>query len=824
MNSNIENNGYPFLDGENDSNIFYTLKDLFQIFLHNLHWFLLSTMLGAVLAVWYVNSQDHIYASSAKILIKDPDTSTSDIRDSELLNNVTNRKIGTFSLASLTNEIIILTSESTIEQVARNLNLNITYTVRARMGSRTEDIYGSSPVNVAFCDLKDNAYASVVITPKDSTHVNLVYSDEESMTVTLRDTVLTSIGRIIIEPTLDYFESCYDIPVIVTHKSMTDVINHYRSCLSVIREDQVGSVINISLHDSSPQRAADVINEVINVYNNDAIADKIKVINYSYDFINERLANLDSDLSRHEHAVADFKRENMVIDAGSLGQNYMSANMANSEKIEHLEQQLSLANYLKNHIVTMQDALLPVGVGLDDPDILSTMTEYNEMKIKLDVYLKDGQDNNPVVKDLQVKIDSYKSNLQNILTGYISTIQNRLDMAYRAGELNAGNIGSVPEKQIYLADLERVQRIKEAIYINLLNKREEMMVSQPSIEGNAKVIDYARANPVPVSPDDRRSILFGLILGILAPAVILFLLKMLDTKVRFREDLESISCVPFIGEVPQKKHDDDRNIVVEKLQRDPISEAFRILRPNLEYLADRSKKCNVCMMSSFYEDSGKTFIACNLATSFALVNRKVIIIDLDLRKGTIAHRFASSSTMIGMSDYLAGQVDDISKLIQNDVIAPGVDCIFSGPIPPNPVELIASKRFEELVEYLRGKYELILLDTIPLNISADVEEVKRVADISIIVLRANKFDKRQLPMLEKMYKSEALPGMGVILNGVRSDKRKGYKYGYEYSNGYGYNYTSDYGASYGASIMQNRKRTMNINAGIHRRLFKLFNK
>lgn len=801
MNSNnTDNNDYTFLDSDTNSNIFFSIKDLLQLFLRNIHWFILCALLGGFIATWYVNRQVHIYASSAKVLIKNPGSNINDFRESELLNHVMNNKGGTFTLATLTNEIIIMTSKSTIEHVVRNLNLNIEYAKRMRMVHRTEDIYGRTPVNVTFFDLKDNAYASLVVTPRDSAHVEIAFSDDESRVVALRDTVLTSAGRIIITPTIDYYQDCYGIPVNVTHRSIADVVSHYRSSLSVSREDQVSSVLNISLRDASPQRAADVINEVIKVYNSDAIADKINVINFSYDFINERLVSLDSDLNRHEQALAAFKRENMVIDLGSLGQNYMSASLANSEKIEQLEQQLSLANYLKNHIDSAEDALLPVGVGVDDPDIISTMAEYNDMKIKLDVYLKDGQDNNPVVKELQVRINSYKSNLQGLLTGYIKTLRNRLELAYEAGKLAAGNIGSVPEKQIYLADLERVQRIKESIYINLLNKREELMVSQPSIDGNAKVIDEAQPNSNPVSPNDRRAVLLGILLGLLTPAVIFLLTKVLDTKVRFRDDIEKFTSVPIIGEVPQKESEDDRQIVVDKLHRDAISESFRILRPNLEYLSDKSKKCNVCLISSFYEDSGKTFISSNLAASFALVDKKVILVDMDLRKGTHAHRFSKKS-MPGVSNYLANQLDDIGSIIQHDVIAPGVDCIFSGPVPPNPVELVAGKRFEQFIDYLRERYELVLLDTVPFSISADVEEAKRVIDMSVIVLRANSFDKRQLPVLDSLYKSGTFPSMGVILNGVLPGKRSGYGYGYGYgSYGYGssYRYSTDYGASYGS--------------------------
>ena len=686
-----------------------------------------------------------------------------------------------------------------MEKVVRNLKLNVVHTAHTKMVRRVKDLYGESPLAVGFLDLAENAQASLVVTPLDSARVELSVNGEPPFTATLRDTVLTSVGRLCVSPTINYYESCYGTPVTVTHSSLSDVVASYRRAVKLTREDEVGSVVNLSLRDLSPQRAADILNELIRVYNDDAVSDKIKVIESSYDFINNRLAAIDSDLNRHERAVAEFKRENRVIDARALGENYMSASLASSEKVRQLEQQLAVAGYLKERLASDSDELLPVGVGLGDPEIVSTMTEYNNIKIQLDVYdKKNGQDNNPVVRDLRYRLHAYRSSLRSMLDGYMATVGSSLETAYRDSDTAAGNVGAVPEKQVYLADLERVQRIKETVYVNLLNKREQLIASQPSIEGNAKVIDEARADFTPVSPNDRKSILIGILLGLLVPVLVNLLITVLDTKVRFREDIERYSSVPIIGEVPQKESGDRREIVVDKKNRDRITESFRILRPNVEYFVDKSKSSNVCVVTSFFEDSGKTFVSSNLAGSFALAGRRVVLVDLDLRKGTHGRLF-SQTTAPGVSNFLADRsVDDIGDIIHHDVVAPGVDSIFSGPIPPNPIELLAGKRFDELVAYLRERYEIVLLDTIPFTVSADADEVMRVADNTIIVLRANKFDKRQLPALEKLYRSGRFPSLGVVLNGIRLDRRRGHKYGYGYGYvyGYGYGHGQNYGHSY----------------------------
>ncbi len=287
-------------------------------------------------------------------------------------------------------------------------------------------------------------------------------------------------------------------------------------------------------------------------------------------------------------------------------------------------------------------------------------------------------------------------------------------------------------------------------------------------------------------------------IGLLIPIVVIVLKRLLDTRVHYRGDVEQLTKTPFLGEIPLKENVKDHAIVVRENGRDSVSEAFRLVRSNLEYMKKPdSKGGQVVMFTSFVVASGKTFVSTNLATSFALANKRVVLVDLDIRKGTINKVFGVKPR-IGVSNYLSGSVESVEELINPDLIVQNLDVVFSGPVPPNPAELLMSNRLEEMIDYLRQHYDYVFIDNVPLGIVADPEIVKRVADITLFVIRANKTDKRLVTELDKIYKTDKFPNLSVVLNSVKYKKRRCYGYGgyggYGYGYGYGY---GGYGYGYG---------------------------
>ena len=794
--SNENNQDLSFLE-KKDANAL-TGKDIILTLIRNIHWFILFAVIGAAIAFYKVDRTDRIYESHSKIIISSVTRNRMNNGES-MLDNITNRRIG-ISLNAINDELIILKSETPMLEIAKRLGLEQNYKCQTKLIKRVKDLYKESPIDVKMLDINPKDYASMTVTvQKDSSFV-INIGELDSVKGHLGDTVSTSIGRVVINPTWALRELYYDNPIMVNHSNILDVAANYQSKVSVERNSINDAIINLSIRDTSPERAADVLNELVSVYNETTINEKKHIIELTSDYINTRIAQLDSDLGTQESQIANFKRDNQLLSLDDYGQNYLNTSIESKQEIERLNAQISHAEYLLQLTnENSENNLFPVSVDINDENIKSTISHFNELVLKLDKYKNSGTTNNPIVQDMNAEMASMKNNLRQLLTAYIGSMNQKIGTVQAAGERASDQIRQVPGRQLYIDNVTRVQGIKEQLYLTLLSKREELLISQPSIEGNAKVIDRARVNRVPVAPNTTKSILIGLLLGLCFPILCFVMSRMLDTRVRYRKDIEAYVDIPILGEIPSKAKGDDRKIVVVDSKRDQISEAFRILRSNIEYTRNLDKSATTYLFLSLTEGSGKTFLTSNLAASLGLMNKKVIILDLDLRKGTLTHN-STSTKMHGMSTFLSGKTDDIGSIITHNIVAPGVDAIFSGSIPPNPAELLSSDRLAQVFAYLKERYEYIFIDAVPAGIVADADIIKKYADVSVFLIRSNMVDKRMLPDIQVLKDKKVFPNMSIILNGVKYKKSKGYgnNYGYGYGSGYGYGYGyGSYGYGYG---------------------------
>ena len=817
-----QNTDLSFLD--DDSSSFLHVKDVLMTILRNLHWFLLCAVAGGFIAHYQVSKQDRIYASSAKIAIKSITTENTS-REIPYMSSIASRRVP-LGYSTINSEILTMKSKTTMLEVIDRLDLATIYKAKTKMVKRSYDLYGEEPVIVNFLDITPKAYHSFVVIPKKDSLYLLREGEASAKKYHFGDTVNTSVGRIVVNPTWYLSDNFIDEEITVKHVNVEDYADDLRGRLSISRNEPTDAVINISLQDPSAKRAADVINTVISVYNDIAVNEKKRIIAETYDFINDRIMTIDADLSRQERQLAQFKKSNKIIDIESYGQRFMNADAKSTEDIATISKQIELTNYIKGIVAQGPGIMLPASIGIENSEIERMVAEYNVTTSLIEKYESSGMTNNPVVKNLKTEQESSLESLSRVLDVYLVTLKANLSGAQSASELATSQISMAPEQQLYIGGVERLQKIKEEIYLTLISKREELLISQPSIEPNAKIIDEARVDKTVVSPIEKKSVTNGILLGLLVPVLLFLLGKILDTRVKYREDVEKATKTPIIGEVPSnvankkrwriknqwrklwsvitKKEyhpEEDKNtVVVQKHSRDQISEAFRIIRSNLSYFNDPYRTSNVIMFTSLVESSGKTFLSTNIAASLALTHKKVIVIDLDLRKCTLTNDFSTTKNK-GLSDYLSGKEKNFESLIEKNVIAPGVDAIFSGAIPPNPAELLSSKKLENLVSDLRDMYEYVILDCIPVSILADADIVKRLADATALVIRARHFDKRMLVDVDKLYKSNAFPKMGIILNDVENPKKTyfgyGYGYGYGYGQGYGYGYGRSYGYEYG---------------------------
>lgn len=768
---------------KNDTGI--NLVDLLAYFASKWKWFLLSVLVCGGIAWYHYARSPLVYFRSATVIIKDPSNKTS-TTGLDRFDNIINK-------VNVANEILQFRSKKLMREVLQRLHADISYQLED--GLRSNELYNQSPVLLSFPDALPEQHFAFTVTLKDKK--SLVLSDftgidvKSDFTVEMYDTVTLSRGmRVVATPTNYYNDSWTGTPIRVAKLPMESMVNYYKSALGIQQEEEESSILTLALKDGSAARAEDILNTLINVYNEEAIKDKNQVAVNTADFINDRLIIIENELGGVESELETFKQRNQIVDIASSAGMYMSESQKYNTDALELETQLRLANFIKDYLTdpAKETDLIPSNTGIGDMNIESQISLYNTAKLKRDHLIDDSSANNPVVLELNNSLRAMKQNIIRAVDNMIVSLNvQRSDAQSR--EMRAQNrITSIPTKERKMLSIERQQKVKEALYLFLLNKREENALSQAMADNNARVIDGAEGGNSPISPNRNRILLLGLLVGLAIPSLACLGILFLDTRVHSRKDLEDIVSVPYLGEIPQDKeagklNEQESPFLLAKEQRDStVSEAFRILRTNMAFMARKDLPQQVIIFTSLNEGAGKTFISKNLGMSLVLAKKKVILIDMDIRRGTLSRQLHLHKT--GLSNYLADATLSAEDIIQHQ---DGFDIIAAGAIAPNPAELLMDERLDNLVTELRRRYDYIVVDSVPVGIIADATISNRIADLTIFVARAGRLDRRQLPEIEQLYKENKLHNMALVLNGADLHRRYGYYgyYGYSYKYGYG---------------------------------------
>ena len=768
---------------KNDTGI--NLVDLLAYFASKWKWFLLSVLVCGGIAWYHYARSPLVYFRSATVIIKDPSNKTS-TTGLDRFDNIINK-------VNVANEILQFRSKKLMREVLQRLHADISYQLED--GLRSNELYNQSPVLLSFPDALPEQHFAFTVTLKDKK--SLVLSDftgidvKSDFTVEMYDTVTLSRGmRVVATPTNYYSDSWTETPIRVAKLPMESMVNYYKSALGIQQEEEESSILTLALKDGSAARAEDILNTLINVYNEEAIKDKNQVAVNTADFINDRLIIIENELGGVESELETFKQRNQIVDIASSAGMYMSESQKYNTDALELETQLRLANFIKDYLTdpAKETDLIPSNTGIGDMNIESQINLYNTAKLKRDHLIDDSSANNPVVLELNNSLRAMKQNIIRAVDNMIVSLNvQRSDAQSR--EMRAQNrITSIPTKERKMLSIERQQKVKEALYLFLLNKREENALSQAMADNNARVIDGAEGGNSPISPNRNRILLLGLLVGLAIPSLACLGILFLDTRVHSRKDFEDIVSVPYLGEIPQDKeagklNEQESPFLLAKEQRDStVSEAFRILRTNMAFMARKDLPQQVIIFTSLNEGAGKTFISKNLGMSLVLAKKKVILIDMDIRRGTLSRQLHLHKT--GLTNYLADATLSAEDIIQHQ---DGFDIIAAGAIAPNPAELLMDERLDNLVTELRRRYDYIVVDSVPVGIIADATISNRIADLTIFVARAGRLDRRQLPEIEQLYKENKLHNMALVLNGADLHRRYGYYgyYGYSYKYGYG---------------------------------------
>jgi capsular exopolysaccharide synthesis family protein len=755
--------------------------DLFFYLLSKWRWFLLSMLVFGGLA-WYMYAiKPFQYFRQATVIIKDPSNKTVTAGFDRYENYI--------NKVNVANEILQFRSKKLMQDVVQRVHADVNY--HYMDGLRKNELYNKTPVKVSFVDAPSEAYLSFSMTVLDKEQVSITeFGDEtndESQQVAMNDTVVINGWRMVFVPTPYCKESWFGKDINVQKVPLASMAAYYLGNLGIRQETEEASILTLSLKDNSASRAEDVLNMLISVYNDYAIRDKNQVAVNTANFINERLVIIGQELGGVETELENFKRKNLIIDIGSTAGSFMTdARESNSEVLE-METQIRMARYIKEYLEDANhlDDLIPSNTGVND-NVETQINQYNAIKLRRDKLVEDSSDKNPVVEELNNSLHAMRQSIIRAIDNMIAQMQVRRDDAMEQGIKAQNQVSVIPTKEREMLSIERQQKIKESLYLFLLNRREENALSQAMADNNARIIDGASGSNLPIEPNRNRILLVGLLVGFFIPAVIFLFRMFVDTFVHSRRDLKGKVSAPFLGEIPfdkfQLKKGAKSDIIVSANDGDIVSEAFRILRTNIEFMGKKERKNQVLMFTSFNEGAGKTFISRNLAMSFVYAKKRVLLLDTDIRKGTLSRYFPKQP--IGLTNYLADESIGVENIIYQIDGVENLDYIPAGTIAPNPAELLMDSRLDDLLVELRKRYDYIIADNVPVGVVADAAIANRIADQTIFVVRAGKLDRRQLPDIENLYQEKTLNNLSLVLNAVDM-KRHGYGYGYGYGR-YGY--------------------------------------
>ena len=760
----------------------FSLRDIFDVFLVNWKWFLLSVIVCVVLARLYLASQLYVYQRQAVMLVKD-DASGSGGRRSNISTDALMQLNGVLAGTSVKNEVYILHSFQLSQEVARNLHLDVMYNYKERL--RNYSLYNERPVTVDFLQ----PFVAPVIFEMDIKSANECYIHDVRMGKPLTKSsyssdarigqmLQTPFGKMVITPKTENIKEFIGKTITVTRISIDDAAIIIMNKCSSGEIDKESTLVRITCNDTSIERADDILSGLLDAYKQSIIEDKNQIAQSTAAFIDSRIQLIHQELSDVEGKMAEFKQNSGLVDIKANAETFLNQSSTARQRTIQSEMQYSMVQYLVDYLTenSKGNSLIPTMGGINDVGIQNQIARYNEMMLSRNRLAENTSENSPTIKELDSNLSQMHSTVLASLKGYASSLKVQLDKAKAEENGILGTISAVPQKEKQVIDITRQQTIKETLYTFLLNKREETALQLAITEANIRIVEHPFGSTSPIGPRTKVITLMALLIGLAVPFAFFQFKERLNMSVRDRKDVEANTTIPILGEIPHRKSGaSDSQIIVSSQNEDVMGEAFRLLRFNTTFI---NKDARVIMFTSTMPGEGKTFISRNFAATLGMAGKKVVLVDTDIRKRTQS-KLSSKGRSQGLTSYLSGAVDDITTLVVRQDEACNLDMLPAGITPPNPAELLMSDRLEQCMEELKKHYDYVVVDNVPAQVVADAGIVNRIADLTIYVIREGKIDRRYLPELERLHQEGKFNHLCIVLNDcLNRNRRYGYGYGY----------------------------------------------
>ena len=757
-----QNNISPYTD-ESTTDI----KGLLFKYVTQWKWFVLSLFLFLVAAFLYLRYSVPEYKSFTTLLIKREDSGAmSEFAALQELSMFSGSK------KDIDDEIEVLKSRSLIEKTIKDGKFNISYILEGRI--KSSESYKKNYINIDFKQKTENFYEIDTIISIKSLNLNQfeLYDAKDKLVGNF------NFGQEINSKKLGKFVINRKGNKILNHKiklqSLKKAVNLFKSKLTVSSITKFTNVLEISFTDEVSEKSEDFLNRLVTIYNADAIFDKRIISEQTAKFINERLVLITNELGGVEKEVESYKFKNKITDLPTEAELYLE-NASESKKNALITgTEIKVVDFMIDYIASNKtNSIIPSNIVPNDNNAAVMISEFNNLVIEKDRLLKSSSLENPVVIRLNDKINALKSGISESLNKLKSSLNIKNKDILNQANLVGGRISLIPKQEREFRGIFRQQQIKEELYLFLFKKREETAITLAATAPISKVVDSAYSQSTPISPNKTFIYLIALVLGLIIPFGVIYILNLLDTKVKTRQDVESLTTIPFIGDVP---HSDSHNEIIQSNSRTSSAEAIRIVRTNLEFILNTitTNSAKTIFLTSTLPKEGKTFIAINLAATIGISGKKVLLIGMDIRNPKL-DEYVKLPTK-GLTNFLSSKDVDINDFIVKQKGYENFYILPAGVIPPNPAELLMGSKVEQMFEQLKTQYDYIIVDTAPVTLVTDTLLISKNADAFIYVVRANYLEKNLLKLPQTLYVEQKLPNMSVLLNDT--DTTNGYGYGY----------------------------------------------
>ena len=767
----------PNLNPNATSNETINIREIILKYLSKWYWFIFSAIICLAIAYFYLKITNVQYQVQTTILLR-KDQANSGLIDMSMLEG-----LGVSGNSKeVEDEIQVLTSKSLMSKVIQSLEVQTEYFEKA--GWRYEELYPVTPLKLVvpsmfndtlkqqlqlFIKRNDKGYSIKFSYGRIKNHFTIA---------DLNQPINTPVGLL-------KFQQIQGIKIGASFKLFTTPLNvlteSYCASIKVASVNKKSNAINVSTISSNSKKSEIILNKLIELYNLDAVIDKNMIASNTKTFVDDRLKLISSELQNVEMDVESYMKKNSLTDISSEAKLFLESASEYEKKIAELETQLNLVGYIESYVKDNKNQynLIPANLGIEDKALITLIQEYNQALLERMKLKRTTNDKNPVLTQLEQQLREIRSNINlSILSIKDGLKIAKTDVLRKENQFNS-KIKEVPTQERQFLEIKRQQEIKQKLYIFLLQKSEENALSLASTVPSAKTVDSAYTSLEPVAPKRMMIFLLALIFGAAIPIIIIYTKELLNNKITDKKDLLRYIKVPFLGSIALNK-DSDR-IVVREGKTTPIVEMFRLIRTNMNFMLSGTKS-PVILITSSISGEGKSFTAINIAMSFALLNKKVVLIGLDVRNPMLSE-YMHISKAKGISLYLSDPSYKPEDIIIQSGFHPFLDVIPAGPIPPNPSELLLSSRLDDLIAGLKEQYDYIILDSAPVGIVSDTYLLNRVVDNSIYVTRQNYTPREATSLINEIYKQKRINKLSVILNGTDESLGYGYGYGYGYTSG-----------------------------------------